>query len=172
MKDSKKCKVKRWFDKNTVTRRLTKKKRQTLVTPKVGAENVKKFVTFSCGGRMNFNPKPKPVRESAKRKPVKRITSVCVDCGAWWRGGASEEWHEPDCEHELPVITKRERKTERQMVNEALDELCRRITTWRDGVKCHHSHRWMRTSKPVGACHSKKRLRIPCVQPVKLIPSK
>ena len=85
---------------------------------------------------MTFNPKPKPVRDSRKKKPVKRITSVCVDCGAWWRGGASEEWHEPDCEHELPVITKRERKTERQMVNEALDELCRRITTWRDGVKC------------------------------------
>ena len=84
---------------------------------------------------MPFNPKPKPTRESRKLKP-KRMTSVCVECGSWWRGGASEETHKLDCTKSLPVIVKRERKTERQMVCEALDDICRKITTWRDGVMC------------------------------------
>lgn len=85
---------------------------------------------------MTFSPKPKPVRDSRKKKPVKRITSVCVDCGAWWRGGSSGEYHLPDCEGELPIIVKHEHKTELQMVEIALEELCKLITIWRDGVMC------------------------------------
>ncbi len=80
-------------------------------------------------------PKPKPVR-AVKTKKRKNITSICSDCGALWRGGKTEEWHEPFCQHELPIIVKNANKTERQMVCEALDEIMRLMTTWRDGVKC------------------------------------
>lgn len=84
-----------------------------------------------------MHPKPKPApRVKGKKHKPKKITSICVDCGAWWRGGKEFEEHEPGCTHELPVIVKNARKTERQMYEEALDYVCRELTKWRDGVRC------------------------------------
>ena len=81
-------------------------------------------------------PKTKPTKANRPKRTIKKITSICVDCGSWWRGGKAFEEHDPECRHELPVITKNSRKTERQMYQEALDDICRKITTWRDGVMC------------------------------------
>lgn len=83
---------------------------------------------------------PKPKLQKGMRlkkvKSKKKITSICVDCGSWWRGGKDFEEHGIDCQNELPVIVKNARKTERQMYQEALDYLMREITKWRDGVRC------------------------------------
>jgi len=84
-----------------------------------------------------IRPKPKPTRlMKGKRKTVKKITSMCADCGSWWRGGKEFEIHDPECTRELPVIVKNARKTERQMICEALDYVFRELTKWRDGIRC------------------------------------
>ena len=79
--------------------------------------------------------KPKPTKQKRLKKK-KAITSICVQCGYLWHGGAEFEEHDPECTRELPVIVKNSRKTERQMVSEALDHVCRELTKWRDGVRC------------------------------------
>lgn len=73
-------------------------------------------------------PKPEPVKKS---KRVKR--GVCPQCGTIWKGEAE---HAPNCPQELPMITGTKYKSECDWLELALDELCKLITTWRDGVPC------------------------------------
>lgn len=75
-----------------------------------------------------------------KKKPVKtkknrpHVHGICPQCGTIFHGTKSE--HADDCGKEIPAIMVRKRQTDRQLLCMALDELCRLITTCRDGCNC------------------------------------
>ncbi len=76
--------------------------------------------------------KPKPMKAKAKKKTPK-VKGICPECAFIFRGTPD---HYPFCGRQLPVIVFRKNKTDRQLYKEALDSLCRLITTWRDGCTC------------------------------------
>lgn len=91
---------------------------------------------------MPAKPKPertpkkprKPIPSRSRRKQKPKTKSICVECGEIWRGADSA--HMPDCAQSLDVIRFNKPKTDKQMYEAALDNICRLITTWRDGCKC------------------------------------
>jgi len=76
--------------------------------------------------------KPKPTKKDRPKK-AKPTKGICPQCAYIFRGTPE---HYPHCQKEIPVIVFRKNKTDRQMYKEALDSLCRLITTWRDGCTC------------------------------------
>lgn len=92
-----------------------------------------------------ITPKPKPaplpkkvkatIPQKSKRKAKPKSKSICVECGEIWRG--PEPMHMPTCTQSLRVIRfKKVNKTDKQMYEAALDDICRLLTAWRDGVMC------------------------------------
>lgn len=92
-----------------------------------------------------ITPKPKPaplpkkvkatIPRKSKRKTKPKSKSICVECGEIWRG--PEPMHMPTCTKSLRVIRfNKVNKTDKQMYEAALDEICRLLTAWRDGVMC------------------------------------
>jgi hypothetical protein len=75
--------------------------------------------------------KPKPAKSIRKKK---HVHGICPQCGTIFHSKTSE--HAPGCEKEIAVIMVRKRQTDRQLLNMALDQLCRMLTTWRDGCSC------------------------------------
>lgn len=79
-------------------------------------------------------PMPKPTRANRPKKSKNHVHGICPQCAMIFH--SPQPQHERDCPQEIPVIMVRKNQTERQLVEMALDELCRLITIWRDGCDC------------------------------------
>lgn len=77
--------------------------------------------------------KPKPTKATRKKSSKPKTKGICPQCAFIFRGKPE---HYPHCGQELAPIVFRVNKTDRQLYQEALDQLCRLITTWRDGCTC------------------------------------
>lgn len=75
--------------------------------------------------------KPKPIRERRSKKNTLR--GICSECGQIWESRPS---HMDGCSGSGKVISVRKYRSENHLFEEALDELCRNITIWRDGCLC------------------------------------
>lgn len=82
------------------------------------------------------HPKPKPLKviRPKKRKSKNHVHGICPQCGYIFHARQPE--HYSTCPREIPVIMVKKNQTERQLVCMALDQLCRLITEWRDGLGC------------------------------------
>lgn len=93
-----------------------------------------------------MNPKPKPTRSTRSRIKVKAVVKSAKRKKGHWHGicpmcgeishSKQEIKHDFYCTGEIPLIAVKKNQTDRQLLCMALDELCRRITTWRDGCNC------------------------------------
>ncbi len=77
--------------------------------------------------------KPKPTKEGRKPKS-KSIIGVCPSCGEI--SPKTDPYHGANCAEEFPVIYHTKKKTELQLIKEALDVVTRAIVFWRDGAQC------------------------------------
>lgn len=83
---------------------------------------------------LNTSPLPKPKPAKVIKKKKNHVHGICPQCGYIFH--AKQPEHYPNCPREIPVIMVRKNQTERQLVCMALDQLCRLLTTWRDGCSC------------------------------------
>ena len=80
----------------------------------------------------SLHPKPKPGRA---KKAKSHMRGVCLQCGFIWD---TTPEHFPYCPKELGDIRFRSKpyKTKTQIYKMALDQICRNLVEWRDGVTC------------------------------------
>jgi len=78
--------------------------------------------------------KPKPTRADRPKKNRNHVHGICPNCGVITHG--TSPFHNGNCLREVEYITVRKNQTERQLLNMALDKMCRELTFWRDGVAC------------------------------------
>lgn len=76
--------------------------------------------------------KPKPTK-AGREKKKRHVWGICIQCGTTWK---DEVRHSDECPQELPVKKWHKYHSESWMLEEALDDICRLITEWRDGVTC------------------------------------